>query len=118
MDRHEMTDHELDRVLAGARKPQLPDGFAERLQARLEQPEKSNVVAFPQAQAAAPSRRRVWLSALPLAASLAIGIYLGAAGGLPDSLNLFGSTATADATDTLLGVGIEDTESFLNGDLS
>ena len=113
-----MTDMELDQLLAQATQPDLPKGFAERLQAKLEQPAASNVIAFPARQQVKPSTRRYWLSAIPLAASLAFGIYVGAAGSLPDSLSGLESSLVSDATDSLLGVGIEDTESFLNGDLS
>jgi hypothetical protein len=112
-----MTDMELDQLLAQARSPALPQGFADRLQAKLERAANSNVVAFPQARAKPAHARRYWLSAVPLAASLAIGIYLGAAGSLPESLAGLDSSLVSDASDAP-GIGIEDTESFLNGDLS
>ena len=118
MDKKNMSDIELDKLLAAARQPELPKGFAERLQAKLEQPPASNVIAFPQRKPVPASNRRVWLSAIPLAASLAFGIYLGAMGTLPDSLAGLESSLVSDASDTLFGIGIEDTESFLNGDLS
>jgi anti-sigma factor RsiW len=118
MTNKHMTDMELNTLLAQVKQPELPAGFAERLQARLEQPAASNVIAFPARQQQRPSARRYWLSAIPLAASLVFGIYLGAAGSLPESLSGLESSLVSDATESLLGVGIEDTESFLNGDLS
>jgi hypothetical protein len=119
MEKTHLTDQELDRLLAAAQTPQLPSGFADRLQAKLQVERASNVVTFPQ-KVLAPQqqRRRIWLSAIPLAASLAVGIYLGAVGTLPESLAGLEGTLISEAADNLLGVGIEDTESFLNGDLS
>lgn len=117
MNRKDMTDKELDKLLAAASQPALPDGFAARLQARLEEPVVDNVIAFPQRSERPAPPRRMWLAALPLAASLAFGIYLGAAGTLPESLSGLDTSLVSDAGDAL-GLGIEDTESFLNGDLS
>jgi hypothetical protein len=113
MDKNMMTENELDRLLAKATTPGLPDGFAARLSARIDTEAADNVIAFPQARAA--PRKRFWLSAIPLAASLACGLYLGAQGSLPETLE---TTLFASATDTLPDLGIEDTEAFLNGDLS
>jgi hypothetical protein len=118
MDKNQMTDHELDQLLAAAQQPKLPNGFAERLQAKLNVESQSNVIAFPQKHVASSPRRRIWLSAIPLAASLAIGIYVGAMGTLPESLSGLEGTLISEASENLLGIGIEDTESFLNGDLS
>jgi hypothetical protein len=116
MRKQDMTDNELDALLAEATVPDLPAGFADRLNRRLEAAPAANVIAFP---AVKPRPvRRPWLSALPLAASLAFGLYLGAAGSLPESLASLAPAAIADTADALLGLGIEDTESFLNGDLS
>jgi hypothetical protein len=118
MEKTNVTDQELDLLLATTQAPQLPAGFANRLQAKLQLERPSNVVAFPQKFVAPQQRRRIWLSAIPLAASLAVGIYLGAVGTLPDSLSGLEGSLISDATDSLFGVGIEDTESFLNGELS
>ena len=117
MTRKDMTDLELDTLLAGASRPGLPEGFASRLQTRLDEPAHSNVIAFPQRAARPASSKLAWLAALPLAASLAFGVYLGAAGSLPESLSGLDTSLVSDAGDAL-GLGIEDTESFLNGDLS
>jgi hypothetical protein len=118
MDNNIMTDIELDHLLATTRQPHLPQGFADRLHRKLEQGAASNVVAFPQRAKQTRAQPRLWLSALPLAASLAIGIYVGAKGSLPDSLSGIESAFLNTATDSGLSIGIEDTESFLNGDLS
>ena len=60
---------EIDQLLDRATIPEIAPGFEGRLLARA----ASNVVPF-----ARPALR--WTMALPLAASLALGIYLGAAG--------------------------------------
>ncbi len=118
MDEKHMTDAELDVMLKAAAQPVLPQGFADRLQAKLDAPVADNVIAFPQKKSAALRSGRYWLSAVPLAASLAVGLYLGAQGTLVDSLNVVDTTLVSDATDSLFGIGIEDTESFINGELS
>jgi hypothetical protein len=113
-----VTDAELDAMLKAATQPTLPRGFAERLQAKLEQPTASNVIAFPQKKTLPVKSPKLWLSAIPLAASLAIGIYLGAQGNMAESLNGLSTSLVADATDSAIDIGIEDTESFINGELS
>lgn len=114
-----LSDNELDRLLATAKQPEVPRGFAERLQARLENADAANtsVVTFPQRNTTGVARR-LWLSALPLAASLVFGIWVGANGSLPESLAGLTPTAVTDAADQLFDIGIEDTESFVNGELS
>ncbi len=114
-----MTDSELDRLLAAARQPELPTGFAQRLQAKLQVEAPNNVVAFPVRNSSAPQpARRLWLSAIPLAASLAVGIYVGAMGNLSDVFSGLDSIFVATADDSNLELGIEDTELFLNGEIS
>jgi hypothetical protein len=60
----------------------------------------------------------MWLSAVPLAASLVLGFYVGTMESLPDSVASLAPGLFADATDAVLDIGTEDTESFLNGDFS
>jgi hypothetical protein len=112
-DKH-MQDEDLDKLLAATRQPLLPRGFAVRLQAKLEQGEPSNVISFPGAKQKPAQARRGWISALPLAASLAVGIYLGFA----DTVPVLTDVLQADAGEAFLDIGIEDTESFLNGDMT
>ncbi|MGL4592432.1 MAG: hypothetical protein ACRCVZ_11345 [Aestuariivirga sp.] len=75
-------DPELRRILALATTPEPPTGAADRLMARLAAVETTaQVVPFrPRA-----TRRPSWFAyaaAVPMAASLALGIYLGAMGKL------------------------------------
>jgi hypothetical protein len=118
MAKNQVTDTELDEMLKAATRPQLPRGFADRLQAKLEQPAASNVIAFPQKKTLPVKSARLWLSAIPLAASLVIGLYLGAQGSMSESFDGFGTSLVSDASDQTLDLGIEDTESFVNGELS
>jgi hypothetical protein len=112
-------DSDLEKLLARVKQPALPIGFAERLQAKLQVEAPNNVIAFPQKKSAVTaSSRRVWLSAIPLAASLALGVYFGAMGTVPETFSGLEGTFISDASETLPDIGFEDTESFLNGDLS
>jgi hypothetical protein len=71
-------EREIDRVLGLASSPRLPEGAAARLMARIvEEPQGARVIAL------APRRSPLrYAAALPLAASLALGVYLGAQGSL------------------------------------
>jgi len=73
---------EVDKVLRLASDPAIPVGAMERLMARVAaEPLDARVIAMPQR---APVRRSPlrYAAALPLAASLALGVYLGAQGTL------------------------------------
>jgi hypothetical protein len=108
MTRDSMSDHELDRLLALASKPAPPLGAEDRLMARID---TANVIAF------RPKAKKVqsalsWIAAFPLAASLAFGLWLGAAGIgteiLPESL---GGDSVA-AADVDVFSGIEEAETL------
>jgi hypothetical protein len=118
MNKTPMTDAELDKILRSVRQPPLPKDFADRLQAKLEAEQINNVIAFPGRKPEPRQSRRIWLSAIPLAASLAAGLYVGAVDSLPRSLSAFEFTLVADSSDQTIGSGFEDTEAFVNGDLS
>lgn len=118
MTKDVISDLELDALLAKARQPELPEGFTEHLKAKLQVEPASNVIAFPRKLQQTSSRRGFWLSAIPLAASLAAGIYLGAMAELPAMFSGLQDAAALLSGDTGLDLGIEDTESFLNGELS
>jgi hypothetical protein len=108
MTRDSMSDHELDRLLALASKPAPPHGAEDRLMAKIN---SENVVAFKPKSKKAQSTIS-WIAALPLAASLAFGIWLGAAGIgtgiLPESL---GGDSVA-AADVDVFSGIEEAETL------
>jgi hypothetical protein len=119
MTKEPFSDRELELLLNKAQQPQLPHGFAGRLQAKLTTEATSNVIAFPQKKIQPTSSQRgYWLSAIPLAASLAAGIYLGTMAELPSLFSGLQDAMASLSNDTSLDLGIEDTESFLNGELS
>jgi hypothetical protein len=114
----DFSDLDLTRLLSQAKQPELPKGFTERLQGKLEVEPTSNVIAFPQKRHVPNTQRGIWLSAIPLAASLAVGIYLGAMADLPELFSGLQDVASSLTGESDLQIGIEDTESFLNGELS
>ncbi len=108
-DNNRSEERELRAVLAQASQPQLPAGAADRLMARIAaEPQAGRVIAFaPRAKAQRPFWR--YAAAVPLAASLALGVWLGANGRMdfmmPNAVT--GGVALNDDTpvDDLGGVG-------------
>lgn len=108
-------DEALAKLLKRATDPTIPEGAEARLMAVIRVAEQqSNVVSF-------QPRPRVqhWAVGIPLAASLVLGIYLGAQGTLdnymPDSI--IGETL-ADTSDSEPTSGLDDAESYAEGDLT
>jgi hypothetical protein len=100
-----LNDSELDKLLAQASTPPLPEDFQARLLAKVN---TGNVITF-----ARDKRKTTWLFGLPLAASLVIGVWLGASGNTSDLLSVAGSeVASMDAT------GFEDIVSIIEDDLT
>ena len=103
---------EVDNVLGLASTPQLPEGAIARLMGQIHETSSSDVLLF------RPKPRRSngilrYAAAIPLAASLVLGIYLGAAGSLDFMLpsSLTNDVAVTDTpTDDLGGVG--DAEAY------
>lgn len=112
---------EIDAVLSLASVPSLPEGAAARLMARLaEVPQENKVVAFPPRRAMAPVRSPLrYAAALPLAASLALGIYLGAKGSLDFMLPsaITGDVALIDDAPDDLG-GVSEADAYAEENLS
>lgn len=114
-----MTDKELDALLAHASMPPLPAGARERVMERVAREAAApNVIVFPRRAPVPQPARLGWLAGLPLAASLALGIYLGSGG-------TFGNVLPSTAYEILAGgssddsiTGIEDIESYTEDDLS
>jgi hypothetical protein len=108
-DNNRSEDREIRAVLARASEPQLPAGAADRLMARLAaESQERRVIAFaPRPRRSRPFWR--YAAAVPLAASLALGIWLGANGRMdfmmPSAVT--GGVALSDDTpvDDLGGVG-------------
>lgn len=100
----------VDRLLALASRPDVPPGAMVRLLQQIESRRSADVVGL-----GPPARRRRpfirYVAALPLAASLVLGIYLGAQGSLDFMLpsTITGGMAVNDEVpDDLGGVGEAD----------
>lgn len=104
-------EREIEKVLGLASSPELPEGAAARLMARIaEEPQAARVIPF---APRAPVRRSPlrYAAALPLAASLALGVYLGAKGTLDFMLPTAitgGVALNEEVPDDLGGVGEAD----------
>jgi hypothetical protein len=108
-------DAALDKLLKRATDPAIPEGAEARLMTAIQATEQhSNVV-----QLQPRPRIQRWALSLPLAASLVLGIYLGARGTLdnymPDSII---GEALADTMDSEPISGLDDAESYAEGDLT
>ncbi len=106
-----MSDEGLDRLLALATTPAVNPDFQQRMMAKINLGTTNNLVAFPQKH-----RAKSWLVGLPLAASLALGLWLGASG---STINLLPTSATEVATtDVGDGSGFDDIVSVIEGKTS
>lgn len=108
-------DAALDKLLKRATGPAIPEGAEARLMTAIQETEQHlNIV-----QLQPRPRFQRWAVGLPLAASLVLGIYLGARGTLdnymPDSI--IGETL-ADTVDSEPTSGLDDAESYAEGDLT
>ena len=104
-------EREAGTVLRLASAPLLPEGAAGRLMARIAaEPQEAKIVAVPARGPRARPNPLRYAAALPLAASLALGVYLGAQGTLdfmmPSAIT--GAAQNEDAPDELGGVGEAD----------
>ena len=108
-------DAALEKLLRRATDPAIPEGAEARLMAAIQAVEpQSNVVTF-----RPRSKYQRWAIGIPLAASLALGIYLGSKDTfdtyLPDSIT--GGTV-ADTSDSSPPSGLDDVESYAEGELT
>ncbi len=94
----ELSDTELDQLLLFASKPQPSADFEARFLKKLQtNAPPNNVIAFPRAR-----KTKIWITALPLAASLILGIWLGSSDTALDYLSISKqSVAQSDTPDTL-----------------
>lgn len=113
-----MNDGDIDRLLALATVPDVPPGAMERLMARIEPEAAGNVILF---RPAARTRSVVlrYAAALPLAASLALGIYLGAKGSLDFALPAAVTGSVGSADDPVPDFsGLSEAEQYAEDNLS
>ena len=117
MERFDETqmDAALEKLLKRATDPSVPKGAEARLMLAIQSVEQqTNVVPF-------QPRPRVqsWTIGLPLAAALALGIYLGSKDTfdayLPDVIT---DDVSADMSDSMPSTGLDDAESYAEGDVT
>ncbi|MFN4142287.1 hypothetical protein [Aestuariivirga sp.] len=104
-------DREFAAVLARSSQAEVPAGAMSRLMERIAaEPQESKVLAFPPQRPRRPILFRL-ATALPLAASLALGVYLGARGSLDfllPSIVTGGVALNDESPDDLGGIGEAD----------
>ena len=116
MERYDETqvDAALEKLLKRATDPAMPAGAEARLMLAIQSVgQQVNVVPFqprPKIQS--------WTIGLPLAAALALGIYLGSKDTfdayLPDAI----TDGMADLSDSMPTTGLDDAESYAEGDVT
>lgn len=102
---------EIDAVLSRASVPPIPEGAVSRLMSRIAAEPQEVSIAVVRPRQPVPRRSLFrFAAALPLAASLALGVYLGAKGTLDFMLPsaITGVALSEDEPDDLGGVGEAD----------
>lgn len=101
----------VDQFLDHASQPMVPEGSMARLLDRLNEPSNAEIIAFRPVRASKTQFLRY--ATLPLAASLALGIYLGALGDLDVALPtaITGTVALSDDLDDDLG-GVGELDAY------
>ena len=116
MEKYDETqmDAALVKLLKRATDPSVPEGAEARLMLALQSVgQQSNVVPL-------QPRPKIqnWAIGLPLAAALALGIYLGSKDTfdayLPDAI----TDGMADVSDSVPTTGLDDAESYAEGDVT
>jgi hypothetical protein len=117
MEKYNQTqmDAALEKLLKRATDPAVPEGAEARLMLAIQSVEQQlNVVPFQPRP-----RIRHWTIGLPLAAALALGIYLGSKDTfdayLPDAIT---DDVSADMSDSMPSTGLDDAESYAEGDVT
>lgn len=115
MAKNELNDHELNQLLKLASHPKPKADIEMRLMQKIAADvTASNIIAFPQQR-----KSSLWLAGLPLAASLLLGIWLGANDTLSNflplgsedaSLNVAGLLSSTNSGDEIINLN-EDTQS-------
>ncbi|MDP1699343.1 MAG: hypothetical protein Q8L53_00070 [Aestuariivirga sp.] len=117
MEKYDETrmDAALEKLLTRATEPSVPEGAEARLMLAIQSVgQQVNVVPF-------QPRPRIqsWTVGLPLAAALALGIYIGSKDTfdayLPDAIT---DGVSADMSDSMPSTGLDDAESYAEGDVT
>ena len=116
MERFDETqmDAALEKLLKRATDPAVPDGAEARLMLAIQSVgQQGNVVPF-------QSRPKIqnWTVGLPLAAALVLGIYLGSKDTFDAYLPEAIIDGMADLSDSMPTTGLDDAESYAEGDVT
>ncbi len=103
-----LSDQELDLLLENASQPEIPLDFAERFARRITKAHSNNVIAFPTRKAPEKNSRFALPMAAALAASLIVGIWVGANGQLGTLFATQTETAILGSSNDFAPSGIED----------
>ena len=107
-------DAALEKLLKRATDPAVPEGAEARLMLAIQSVEQRlNVVPF-------QPRPKIqnWAIGLPLAAALALGIYLGSKDTFDAYLPEAITDGMADMSDSMPTTGLDDAESYAEGDVT
>ena len=117
MERYDETqmDAALEKLLKRTTDPAVPEGAEARLMRAIQSVEQQlNVVPIQPRP-----RMQSWTIGLPLAAALALGIYLGSKDTfdayLPEAIT---DGVSADMSDSMPSTGLDDAESYAEGDVT
>ncbi len=102
-----MHDRDLDKLLSTASAPKPSVGFEQRLLAKIAP--ANNIISFPRRKTASP-----WLIGLPLAASLVLGVWLGASNTSLNPANIMVSQTIEDSTSN----GFDDVVALIEDNLT
>ena len=111
-----LTDEELNNLLKLASAPKIPLDFEQSLARRMVAERGNNVVPFP--QRVKPTPRHIWRWQMPaaLAASLVLGIWLGAQGNVSSVLAGATETAMLGSANDFGPAGLDEIDNFDLGD--
>ncbi len=116
MEKYDETqmDAALAKLLKRATDPAVPEGAEARLMLAIQSAgQQSNVVPFQPRP-----RMQGWTIGLPLAAALALGIYLGSKDTFDAYLPEAITDGVADMSDSMPSTGLDDAESYAEGDVT
>ncbi len=111
-----LTDEELDNLLKLASAPKVPLDFEQSLARRLMVESRSNVVPFPRRVKSTPRNLWRWQMPAALAASLVLGVWLGAQGSVSSALTGATETAMLGSANDFGPAGLEELDTLDLGD--
>ncbi len=117
----ELPDDVLNELLARASKPKLQPGFEARFADRLARDGGADIIAFPSKFAKPQGKASPWFFGVPVAASLFLGVFMGAQGvtlnSVSQSVGIIATDELADL-DVAIPTGFEEAELAAEEDLT